>query len=91
MLNSTSLQSVLLYDNDDVNFCTNIKGNLSRKESLDVLCKKYCFEVLIVLFETLTQLHDFKTCNAFMTHVKERQPKVVQCLKPDEIQILLRR
>lgn len=47
--------------------------------------------MLIVLFVALTQLHDYKTCNSFMTVVKDWQPKVMQCLKPEELQILLRR
>lgn len=63
--------AVLLYDMDDVNSCSDIRGNLTRKESLDMLSKQYCFEVLIVLLDKLSQMLDYKKCNSFMTVVKE--------------------
>ena len=81
----------MLYDNDDVLGSESIKGDTNRSRSLDLMSKKFCFEVLIILFFALSEKKDYKTCNVFMNRVKEWQPRVMKCLSEQDLQTLLRR
>ena len=49
----------MLYDADDIKCCLSIMGNIPRKQSLDVLSKKYCVEVCFVLFDALFESKDY--------------------------------
>ena len=55
MLKSMEWQQMMLYDNDDVLVSNRIKGDTHRSQSLDLMSRKFCFEVLIILFFALSE------------------------------------
>lgn len=46
---------MMLYDNDDVLVSNRIKGDTHRSQSLDLMSRKFCFDVLIILFFALSE------------------------------------
>ena len=80
-------QGFMLEDCEDVGIFSYMEGDVLRKESLEKLSQRYCFDILLVLFRCLEQRNEYESCIAFMSRVRERQPLVMQALSNENLDV----
>jgi len=67
----------MIEDCEDVLEFTYVSSDFLRRESLEKLSERYCFDVLLVLFRCLEKRNDLQTCIAFISRVREHQPLIM--------------